>query len=403
MKIRSVTFFLDPRTDSIEQAGAAAAQSMSAFQQAGYEVQTTRLATTPFPQMLDGKSEDEAIAWVQQLEEEATAQGFGYTAIGPAQLDQPEWYSLIPRIILNTETVFCSAEMATRSGGLSLSAVQACAQIITELAPQDPNGFANLYFTSLANVDAGSPFFPGAYHSGGTPSFALATEAAGLAVSAFESAATLNEGLEGLKSSLRKHATQLAATGDQVGAATGFQFTGIDFSLAPFPEESDSLGAALERMGVPKAGMHGSLAGAAMLAAALDEVDFPRVGFSGLLFPQLEDSVLADRAAEGVLTVKDLLMYSAVCGTGLDTIPLPGDIHADELSPLLLDLAALALRLDKPLTARLMPVPGKSAGDATSFNFAFFANSKVMPLSAQPLGTKIVESAPVHIQPRARS
>lgn len=402
MKIRSVTFFLDPRSDSIEQAGKAAVLGKDMFQQAGYEVQTTRLATPPFSLMLARREADAVIAWAQELEQNAAAHGFNYIALGPAVLERPNSYALIPQIIANTETVFCSAQMATRRTGLSLPAVQACARIITELAPQDPNGFANLYFTALANVEAGSPFFPAAYHGGGVASFALATEAAGLAVAAFESAATLTEGLEALKDSIHNHVARLVPIGAEIAAQSGLNFNGIDFSLAPFPEEANSLGAALERMGVPKVGMHGSLAAAAMLAAALDEVAFPRVGFSGLLFPQLEDNVLADRAAEGVLTVKDLLMYSAVCGTGLDTIPLPGDIREEKLAPLLLDLAALALRLDKPLTARLMPVPGKAAGEETSFDFDFFANSKVMPLTAQPLGTPMEQTTPVQIKPRNR-
>jgi uncharacterized protein (UPF0210 family) len=101
--------------------------------------------------------------------------------------------------------------------------------------------------------------------------------------------------------------------------------------------------------------------------------------------PVLEDSVLAKRAAEGTLTIKDALLYSAVCGTGLDTVPLPGDTTAEQLMPLLLDLSALALRLDKPLTARLMPIPGKKAGDETNFDFGFFANSRVMSLDSEEL------------------
>ena len=74
-----------------------------------------------------------------------------------------------------------------------------------------------------------------------------------------------------------------------------------------------------------------------------------------------------------------------MCGTGLDTIPLPGNTTVEQLVPLLLDLSALALRLDKPLTARLMPVPGKKAGDETNFSFGFFANSKVMRLDSEAL------------------
>ena len=138
-------------------------------------------------------------------------------------------------------------------------------------------------------------------------------------------------------------------------------------------------------MGIPKIGLHGSLAAAAILTEAIDRADFPHIGFSGFMQPVLEDSVLAKRAAERALTIKDILLYSAVCGTGLDTIPLPGDTTAEQLAPLLLDLCALALRLDKPLTARLMPVPGKIAGDETNFDFTFFAQSKIMALESNEL------------------
>jgi uncharacterized protein (UPF0210 family) len=142
-------------------------------------------------------------------------------------------------------------------------------------------------------------------------------------------------------------------------------------------------------MGVPRVGLHGSLAAAAILTEAIDRANFPRTGFSGLMMPVLEDATLAKRAADGTLTIKDLLLYSAVCGTGLDTIPLPGDTTVDQIVPLLLDLSALALRLDKPLTARLMPVPNKKAGEPTSFDFGFFANSKVMALDADPLSSPL--------------
>jgi uncharacterized protein (UPF0210 family) len=173
----------------------------------------------------------------------------------------------------------------------------------------------------------------------------------------------------------------------EVAKSLRVKFYGIDFSLAPFPDDAHSLGNAVEKMGIPKIGLHGSLAAAAILTEAIDRAKFPHAGFSGFMQPVLEDSVLAKRAAEGILTIKDVLLYSAVCGTGLDTIPLPGNTTAEQLVPLLLDLCALALRLDKPLTARLMPVPGKKAGDETSFDFGFFANSKVMALDSEALNS----------------
>ena len=225
-------------------------------------------------------------------------------------------------------------------------------------------------------MNAGAPFFPAAYHDPNVdePAFAIATEAADLAVTAFENAKTSEEGEKHLVSEIEAHGKKLA----QIAKSLNMKFYGIDFSLAPFPDEAHSLGNAVEQMGVPRIGLHGSLAAAAILTEAVDRADFPHTGFSGFMQPVLEDSVLAQRAAEGTLTIKDVLLYSAVCGTGLDTIPLPGDTTAEQIVPLLLDLCALALRLDKPLTARLMPVPGKKAGDETNFDFGFFANSRVM-------------------------
>jgi hypothetical protein len=148
--------------------------------------------------------------------------------------------------------------------------------------------------------------------------------------------------------------------------------------------------------------MHGSLAAAAILTEALERAHFPRTGFCGLMTPVLEDAFLAERAAEGRLTVKDLLLYSAVCGTGIDTVPLPGDSTAGQIAALLLDLAALALRLDKPLTARLLPVPGKQAGDMTSFDFSYFSNSRVMALKAEPLGKVLAGAETFRLQKRGQ-
>jgi uncharacterized protein (UPF0210 family) len=162
-------------------------------------------------------------------------------------------------------------------------------------------------------------------------------------------------------------------------------YGGIDFSLAPFPEVASSVGTAFERLGVSSLGSPGSLAVAAFLADTLDQVHFRRAGFCGLFLPVLEDALLAERAAEEELSIYDLLLYSAVCGTGLDTIPLPGDVSAEAITPVLLDLAALAQRLRKPLTARLMPIPGKKAGEPTGFDFAYFANSRVMALGEYPI------------------
>jgi hypothetical protein len=278
--------------------------------------------------------------------------------------------------------------------------VQACAQVIHRTAPLSPDGFTNLRFAALANVPPGSPFLPAAYHAGDGPAFALATEAADLAVEAFSGATSLQAARASLVDLIETHAQKLSRVGEELAAQAGFRFGGLDFSLAPFPDQAHSIGAAMERIGVPAVGLHGSLAAAAILAETLDQARFLRAGFCGLFLPDLEDSVLALRAEEGYLTVKDLLLYSAVCGTGLDTIPVPGDTSPEALAAVLLDLAVLAQRLDKPLTVRLLPVPGKAAGDKTGFDFAFFANSRVLALEAQPLQRFLAGDETIRMRPR---
>lgn len=388
MKIRSITYFCNPRYPLDEHAIRAAAEffatARAAFEAGGYEVQSTRLATVPFPELLRSIGDTRGLPKLaQQLERLIGEAGIPYASLGPALPDLPESYRGIPEALASTQNIFFSGIMADKRRGIDLAAVRLCARVIADAAPLDPNGFANLRFAALANVSSGSPFFPAAYHEGRKPAFAIATEAADLAVEAFTGAVSIEEARNALVAAIEKHGQALA----QVANAhlAGVKFLGVDFSLAPFPEESLSLATAFERLGVRAIGLHGSLAAAAIITESIDRARFPRTGFSGLMMPVLEDATLARRAAEGTLSVKDVLLYSAVCGTGLDTIPLPGDTTADQLVPLLLDLCALALRLDKPLTARLMPVPGKRAGEPTTFDFGFFTNSMVMSLESQPL------------------
>ena len=399
MKIRSITYFCNPKypldENILQKAGRFLAEAKSAYKAARYEVQTVRLATVPFPQLLGDGQIDKLPELATQFEEIAQEHNIGYVSLGPALPEMPRSYEVIPEGIFVSENIFFGGVMADKTRGLNLSAVRACAEIIVKAAMIEPNGFANLQFAALANVDAGAPFFPAAYHYGDEPAFAIATESADLAVEAFENAKTLEDGRKALISEVTRHGQAISRVAEDLAQSpisnspiTNYhspKFLGIDFSLAPFPDDAHSLGNAVEKMGVPKIGMHGSLAAAAILTEAVDRADFPHTGFSGFMQPVLEDSVLARRAAEGILTIKDALLYSAVCGTGLDTIPLPGDTTSEQLVPLLLDLCALALRLDKPLTARLMPIPGKQTGDETNFDFAFFAPSRVMALESAEL------------------
>lgn len=407
MKIRSITCFVSPKGGSIDGALAGVArlaeEAKAAYEAADYEVQTTRLATTPFPQWIEPLTQSHAVEAAVAAETNAMRQGFGYVSLGPALPDVAECFSFIPDMLKATKNSFFSGVIATRTEGISMAALRACAGIIVKASHLETNGFANLRFAALANVAAGSPFFPAAYHAGKKPAFAIAPQAADLAVQAFSDAHNIAEGSRALTASIEVHAAQLSKVGERLAKKHNVAYGGIDFSLAPFPEENESLGTSFERLGVPRIGLQGSLAAAAILTQAIDAAQFKRTGFSGLLLPVLEDYTLAKRVSQGALTVNDLLIYSAVCGTGLDTVPLPGDTSAEQLEAVLLDLAALALRLDKPLTARLMPIPGKAAGKETAFDFPFFANSRVMSLRAEPLTGALKESQQILLSKRTRA
>lgn len=402
MKIRSITSFINPGWPLNERplqdcAGLAAAARLE-FERSGYEVQTARLATPPFAQFLTKVDGPTLIRLAVELEKLASQFGIQYISLGPALPENLPHFELIPQVIAATQNVFLTGSMTTADGGVSLPAVRLCARVIHQIAPLSSDGFANLRFAALAGVPAGAPFFPAAYSGNGKPAFALALEAADLAVEALSSADSLAQARTALIGTIEHHAGSLTRIARGLASRFEFEFGGLDFTLAPFPTEAGSIGTALERLGLPGFGRHGSLAAVAFLADTLDRARYQKTGFNGMMLPVLEDAVLARRTADGLLTVKDLLMFSAVCGTGLDTVPLAGDVSVDQLNALLLDLASLALRAGKPLTARLMPIPGKQPGDPTEFDFPFFANSRVMALDAAPLARLFAGDETAYLQ-----
>ncbi|MFC2063917.1 DUF711 family protein [Chloroflexota bacterium] len=392
MRIRSITYFCNPgwplEKKELRLAAGFLQDARQSFEKAGFEVQTTRLSSIPFPQLLGGRVNETTLLAVK-LAEAIKDAGIDYASVGPASLDNPKSYTAIPDAIQAARTIFFSGFMTNSRSHISLEAVQACARVIVRCARISPDGIANLNFAALANVQPGGPFFPASWHKGDNPAFGIATEAADLAVQAFDNNEDITSGKKQLVSSLEELASRMMPVADLLKYKHSARFNGIDFSLAPFPEASRSIGTALEAIGPRQAGWHGSLASAAILTEAIDQAVFPHTGFCGLMLPVLEDAILAKRAADGSLTVKDLMMMSAVCGTGLDTVPLSGNVSAEQLQAVLIDLAALALRLNKPLTARLMPIPGKKAGDETEFDFPYFANSRVMTLDSHPLGKSL--------------
>jgi len=383
MQVRAVTVGASAAFDDgvlvlPEQLGPFLAQAHTYFERAGLPVQGMRLACQPLA-AVTGLTRENTVEYAQALARVAGILGFDYVSLGPVDAAHLDWIPLLIEALVNVETAFGSVIVAERGGTVSLEAIAAAVTVIRTLAERTPDGFGNVRFAALANCPAGIPFFPAGYHEPNTPPrFAVAWEAADLAVDAFSQASTLSDAEARLFERVTTEGQRVVAAAEALTRATGVPFAGIDISLAPFPSDDRSIAAAFERLGVDWFGAPGTLFVAALITRVLKRVPLPKTGFCGLMLPVLEDSVLAKRAIEGRYGLSDLLVWSAVCGLGFDVVPLPGDITTAELRGLVLDMATLAVTLDKPLTARLMPLPGKHAGERAVFSFAYFAPAGIL-------------------------
>ncbi len=112
MKIRSITCFCNPLTENFQESLKNFSKFLSELKSAlgdeGWEVQTTRLATTPFGYFANGKAR---LKLIQDLEDLAGQQGFTYLSAGPARLFHEEEYQEVPEILASTQNVFLSAPL----------------------------------------------------------------------------------------------------------------------------------------------------------------------------------------------------------------------------------------------------------------------------------------------------
>jgi uncharacterized protein len=387
VKIRAVTLGLDLPVPEVADApfiaaGQFLAAARDAFADAGLEVQTTRMAGADLASglpRLDGRLS----AWAASTEAVAKAHGVEYLSLGRLPASAHAVVSDdVATILAAGEIVFISADLVDGRVA-SVAMAQACARAVSRLATTTPQGFGNLRFAATASCPPNIPFLPAAYHGGGAPKFSVAVQAADVVVDAFYAPGGTASLEDRLVAGLEAACAPVERVADRLVDEYGYPFVGIDLSPAPFPDDAISIGAAIEHAGVDRFGAPGTLYVAALITRAIRRTRVRRCGFSGLMLPLLEDSRLARRAAECPPSLHELLLYSAVCGTGLDTVPVPGDMSESELAGIYLDVAALSLALDgKPLTVRVMPVPGAAAGDPTSFSFDYFANSRVLAKAA---------------------
>ncbi len=383
MRVRAITVGLDPgfplNWQAVATAGQFATRVRAACEDAGVPVQTVRLATPPFPLYLGERTEAEIVRFAVEIEACCRNYGIDYCSLGPVNFQadaESRFLALVPTLIAQTEVIFVSAVLGGQGNPVQASAARAIAQVIRAIARLTPLGFGNLRFAALVNCPPHIPFFPAAFHAE-EPAVALALEAADVVAAACAPGLDLTEVRASLRRELEKRVLPVQNLVRQLSGQE-FVFRGVDLSPAPGPAPETSIAYALERLGLGRFGEPGTLTAAALITAALKETSLHTCGYCGLMLPVLEDAGLAERNNQGLIRLSSLLAYSAVCGTGLDTIPLPGDVGEAQLAALLLDVATLGWKLGKPLSARLFPIPGKQAGERTEFDFAYFVNTKVM-------------------------
>jgi uncharacterized protein len=349
------------------------------FEAMGFEVQTVRVTLNPLLLGASSAARSDALAQLIALDRLAAAR-HALISIGPVfsagDSDQNigAWAAHLAR---ETRALSFSGSVASYAHGVHREAVIMAARVIAALTHAVEGGLANFRFGAAACIPAGTPFFPVGFHEG-PDSLAVGLETPRLVQEAFAAAgdpALASERLRALLDAQLRPVENIARGLAEQGQR---RYLGIDTS--PAPGKDSSIGLALESLTGQPFGAASTLQACAAVTAAIKSVSVATCGYSGLMLPILEDPVLAQRVIEGRIKISDLLLYSTVCGTGLDLVPVPGNAALEELARVIGDVATLAVRLKKPLSARLFPVPGKNPGDHIEFTDPLLCASKVMPL-----------------------
>ncbi|HEX8994407.1 MAG TPA: DUF711 family protein [Ktedonobacterales bacterium] len=399
--IRAITVFIgDPHPldgAALARAAEFLRRAQASAEAEGHSVQTTRIATRPLLEDLAAWDDSALLDYAADLQRICDLELVEYLSLGPAPAWDPafplERTPLLVDLLAPHPTLNATMQVAWGDHAPRYPATLATAQVMRGLAEASA-GEANFRFAMLAMCDPGGPFFPQAYAHGPEWSVAFGLQSAGLVGEAIaatvgdhededslEAFVTLPQVEQAARVALASAARPVAELIRRLASEAELTYGGVDLSPAPMGDES--IAAAIEAAGLGLVGEPGTLAVAATLTAAIRGAAAdvaPSCGYCGLMLPVLEDETLGLRGADGLLTVSSLLSYSAVCGTGLDTTPLPGEAPLPAVAALLADVAALAWRLRKPLSARLFLTPGAQAGDMTNFASPYLINTRVLPL-----------------------
>lgn len=374
MKIRTVTIGIPDAfsREQVEFAVDLSRRCQNHFEVNGYEIQTTRVSSQAWGAI---SSIDQALELDRRIVE-LGCEFFSLGTIFPNLPQTPTHLALVSDVISQSHTLFASVTLTTLHQQIARAAAEKTASAIQQIAHNTEGGFGNLRFAATMNCPPNTPFFPAAYWQDRGFNVGIGWQAADLVYQAFANAPNLEGALGQLKFLMEREGKQIVALAKDIATEAGIRFVGLDVSPAPLGTES--IAGAIETQLPGRFGERETITVAGAITRTLDSLDLPRCGYSGLMLPVLEDEVLGDRSREGCFNFDSLLLYSSVCGTGLDTIPIPGDTSVNQIRAILTDVATLSIRWGKPLSARLFPVPGLSGGEMTRFDSPYLTNTAVM-------------------------
>jgi uncharacterized protein (UPF0210 family) len=383
-RIRAITGFITIDAKSyasqIQEAVTFLSQVRDAVKAAGYDVAGIRISTQPFPQYTRELNHTDAMAVLHGINDLAATLRFAPN-VGPAMVkdtDDTASVDLITDILSEPGNRLNANLIVASEDGIHWNAVRQAARIIKTVGERSPHGQGNFNFGATAMLKPFGPFYPGAWHPGGGPrSFAIGLEAANVVMDVFARDHDPRTAAKTLSDALTVHLRAVETAAMKAAAGSTWTYAGID--PTPAPGGQSSIGAAIESFIGAPFGSPGTETAAGIITRAVKDVPVKQTGYSGLMIPVLEETTLTRRWTEGTYGLDSILAYSAVCAGGVDTVPLPGDTSEAAIASIVGDVATLAFKWNKPLAARLLPAPGKKAGEMTEFSGAL-ANAIIQPL-----------------------
>jgi len=388
----------------------------------GVPVVNRRLAVTPIAHVGSGMDRAAMVALGRALDEAATQVGVdlvgGFAAnmengASPADL---ELVAAIPETLATTQKVCGSANVGSTRYGINMDAVRLMGETVHALGWQSAaqGGFAAAKFVVFANQPADNPFMAGAVHGVGQPEAVInvGVSGPGVVARALERLLSANPPgslrLQDLADEIKRTAFRVTRSGELIGKRVaqvmGVPFGIVDLSLAPSPMAGDSVGEILRILGVDEIGAPGSTAILAMLNDAVKKggafASQSVGGLSGAFIPVSEDAELAAAAKAGSLSLEKLEAMTSVCSVGLDMVPIPGSVDAETIAALIADEMAIGVINNKTTAVRVIPVPGREAGEVVSWG-GLFGESVVMPVRGVGKSGRFVRlggkmPAPIH-------